>query len=78
VTDMTTTDQRPDYVLTATAVLERSGVDAKVGLDAQEVAQRTQRYGPNKFAEAPPEPFWQRFTRQYQDLMQVPASCSSA
>lgn len=71
MTDVTTSEPRPDFVLGAADVLERSGVDAKVGLDAQEVAERTQQYGPNKFAEAPPEPFWQRFARQYQDLMQM-------
>ena len=44
---------------------------------AQRVASRSSRrgaraqYGPNKFAEAPKEPRWQAFLRQYRDPMQI-------
>ena len=71
MTDQAAAGQRPDFMLTATEVLEHSGVEASTGLSSAEVATRTATYGPNKFAEAPPEPFWQRFVRQYQDLMQL-------
>ena len=65
------TEQRPEFTLTPDQALERAGVDAKAGLAADEVSARVKQYGPNRFAEAPPEPFWQRFVRQYQDLMQI-------
>ena len=71
MTDQGAAETRPDFVLSPDEALERSGVDPKAGLDASEVARRAQQYGPNKFAEAPPEPAWQRFVRQYQDLMQI-------
>ena len=35
------------------------------------VTTRTQTYGPNKFAEAPKEPAWKAFLRQYGDPMQI-------
>ena len=36
-----------------------------------EVERRRAEYGPNKLAEAPQEPGWQAFLRQYRDLMQL-------
>ena len=47
------------------------GVDPERGLTADQTAERLARYGPNKFAEAKPEPRWRAFLRQYQDPMQI-------
>jgi Ca2+-transporting ATPase len=46
-------------------------VDAQQGLTDPEAAKRLEEYGPNKFAEAPPEPRWKAFERQYHDAMQI-------
>ena len=54
---------------TADEALAAAQVDAAVGLTSAEAAERQSRYGPNKFAEASVEPLWQRFLRQYRDLM---------
>ena len=51
--------------------LRAQKVEQATGLSAAEVATRTQTYGPNKFAEAPKEPAWQVFLRQYGDPMQI-------
>ena len=59
------------YSLPAEEVCQRLGVDPAVGLSDSEVAERRARYGANKLAEAPPEPAWKAFLRQYKDLMQL-------
>src|SRR5262245_30044717 len=64
------TDTAP-HGLTAEAVCAQLGVDPAEGLSDAEVSERRARYGPNKLAEAPPEPGWQAFLRQYRDLMQL-------
>jgi Ca2+-transporting ATPase len=46
-------------------------VDPAVGLSADEVERRRERYGPNKLAEEAKEPGWKAFLRQYDDLMQL-------
>src|SRR5262245_30558474 len=56
--------------LSADEVSARLGVDPTSGLDAAEVAKRLALHGPNKLAEAPKEPGWHAFLRQYRDLMQ--------
>ncbi len=61
----------PPHGLAAAAVCGELGVDPAVGLSAAGVAERRARYGPNKLAEAPKEPGWQAFLRQYRDLMQL-------
>ncbi len=66
-----TTGSREPFLLSPDEALVQASVDAKHGLPADEVTSRRAQYGPNKFAEAPPEPAWQRFVRQYQDLMQI-------
>ncbi|MFV2062308.1 MAG: cation-translocating P-type ATPase [Chloroflexota bacterium] len=71
VANVTPTDERPASVLTSDEALTRAGVDANSGLTTDEALTRLQRYGPNKFAEARTEPRWQRFLRQYEDLMQI-------
>jgi Ca2+-transporting ATPase len=52
-------------------VLRAQGVDGQNGLQESEIAGRRERFGPNRFAEAEPEPGWKAFLRQYRDLMQV-------
>jgi P-type Ca2+ transporter type 2C len=59
------------HVLTADEVSAQLGVDTSNGLDAAEIEQRRAQYGPNKLAEAPKEPGWHAFLRQYRDLMQL-------
>ena len=59
------------YGLSDEDVCRRLDVDPAVGLSATEVAERRQRYGPNKLAEEAKEPAWQAFVRQYRDLMQL-------
>src|SRR6187402_216395 len=59
------------YALPADEVCRRLGVDPAVGLTDAEVAERRARYGSNRLAEAPPEPAWRAFLRQYKDLMQL-------
>src|SRR3954451_16095379 len=46
-------------------------VRPEVGLTSEEAAQRLQRHGPNRFAEAKAEPRWHAFLRQYRDPMQI-------
>src|SRR5918994_2167243 len=73
----TITPTRPEetstdwYRLAADDVCARLGVGPAVGLSTSEVAQRRQRYGPNKLAEEAKEPGWRAFLRQYRDLMQL-------
>jgi Ca2+-transporting ATPase len=52
-------------------VSRRLDVDPDVGLTTGEVERRRAQYGPNKLAEAAPEPGWRAFLRQYRDLMQL-------
>ena len=60
------------HSLTAEEVLKQLGVaDPRSGLDPGEVEKRRAQYGPNKLAEAKPEPGWKAFLRQYRDLMQL-------
>src|SRR5262245_36965187 len=58
------------HELSAGEVCSRFDVDPQSGLDAAEVEKRRAQYGPNKLAEAPKEPGWHAFLRQYRDLMQ--------
>ena len=59
------------YGLADEEVCRRLDVEPLVGLSATEVAERRQRYGPNKLAEEAKEPAWQAWVRQYRDLMQL-------
>ncbi len=43
----------------------------EAGLSAAEVQRRQAEYGLNKFADAPKEPRWRAFLRQYTDPMQI-------
>jgi Ca2+-transporting ATPase len=57
------------YRLTAATTAQRLQVDPLTGLDAAEVAARTEQFGPNQLAEAPRRPAWKRFIDQFKDLM---------
>ncbi|HLN17073.1 MAG TPA: cation-transporting P-type ATPase [Acidimicrobiales bacterium] len=59
------------HVLDVSEVLAVHGVEADQGLSEAEAARRIGRYGPNRFAEAPTEPVWRSFLRQYRDKMQI-------
>ncbi|WP_229830775.1 cation-translocating P-type ATPase [Actinoplanes ianthinogenes] len=59
------------HVLTVPEALQAENVDQQRGLSSDEAAQRRERYGPNKFAEAKKEPWWRSFVRQYADPMQI-------
>src|SRR2546423_11098432 len=61
----------PWYALSLADVAEGLHVDAHEGLSAAEAAARREQYGPNRFAEAKPEPRWHAFVRQYRDAMQI-------
>ncbi len=63
--------QRAWHALAPEAVLEALTVDAAAGLSTAEVDRRRGTYGANKFAEAPREPRWRAFLRQYRDPMQL-------
>ena len=67
----TTPAERTWYDVAADEVAAALGVDAEQGLSTAEAASRLAQYGPNKFAEAAPEPRWHAFVRQYSDPMQI-------
>jgi P-type Ca2+ transporter type 2C len=59
------------FAMPGADVARQLGVEVDRGLGTAEVTTRIDRYGPNKFAEAKPEPRWRVFVRQYHDAMQV-------
>ena len=59
------------YALPGSDVAEQLRVDVTQGLSTGEAAERTRRYGANRFAEAATEPRWRAFVRQYRDPMQI-------
>jgi Ca2+-transporting ATPase len=59
------------HAMTGEEALAAQAVDVAAGLSAAEVERRRSRFGPNAFAEAPKEPRWRAFARQYEDPMQV-------
>ncbi len=59
------------FAMSGDDVVREFGVDPQRGLAASEVAARMERYGPNKFDEAKPEPRWRALLRQYHDMMQI-------
>ena len=63
--------QQAWHALAPEAVLEALSVDGATGLAAAEADRRLATYGQNKFAEAPREPRWRAFLRQYRDPMQL-------
>jgi len=69
--DQAKPEERTWYELPGDQVAASLDVDPEQGLSAQEAAARLEQYGPNKFAEATPEPRWHAFMRQYKDPMQI-------
>ncbi len=59
------------HAMSAEEALAAQKVQQETGLSDAEITTRKQTYGPNKFAEAPKEPRWRAFLRQYSDPMQV-------
>src|SRR3954449_4175209 len=59
------------HALPGAGVAHELHVEPASGLTSADAAERLQRYGPNKFAEAKSEPRWHAFVRQYQDPMQI-------
>src|SRR6186997_2291622 len=59
------------HAMSGEEALAAQKVQQETGLSDAEIATRTQTYGPNKFAEAPKEPAWKSFLRQYGDPMQI-------
>jgi P-type Ca2+ transporter type 2C len=59
------------HALTGEETLSQLGVSVEAGLSAAEVQSRQAKYGKNRFADAPKEPRWQAFVRQYRDPMQI-------
>jgi P-type Ca2+ transporter type 2C len=64
-------DETAWHALAVADTLQRLGSTPETGLTAAEAQARLGRYGANKFTDAPPEPRWQAFLRQYQDPMQI-------
>ena len=69
--EVTATPERSWFALPAEEVAAALEVDPAQGLTAAEAAARLERHGPNRFAEATPEPRWRAFVRQYRDPMQI-------
>src|SRR5829696_2709398 len=67
----TTTEAPTWHVLSRESTVEQLHVEPERGLTGEEAAERIERYGPNKFAEAKTEPRWHAFLRQYRDPMQI-------
>jgi Ca2+-transporting ATPase len=59
------------FLLAGEDAAGKLGVDPERGLSAAEASTRLQQHGPNRFAEAKPEPRWRAFVRQYKDPMQI-------
>jgi Ca2+-transporting ATPase len=59
------------HALSGADALKQLDTTVEAGLSSAEATSRLAKYGPNKFAEAPPEPRWQAFLRQYKDPMQI-------
>jgi P-type Ca2+ transporter type 2C len=75
---MATTEAAPStaeaivwHVLSREGVAEELRVEPGRGLTSAEAAERLERYGPNRFAEAKAESRWHAFLRQYRDPMQI-------
>ncbi|MGY0071598.1 cation-translocating P-type ATPase [Streptomyces sp. QTS137] len=59
----------PWHALPAADATGRLDVDPGAGLSSDEAARRLAEHGPNQLDEAPREPRWRAFLRQFQDLL---------
>jgi Ca2+-transporting ATPase len=66
-----TTESVAWHALSTDEVLQRQAVTVEAGLTTAEADARRTKYGANRFADAPKEPRWQAFVRQYKDPMQI-------
>ena len=71
MTESSTVDAPPWHARPAAEAIRELDVDQREGLASAEAARRLDRYGPNRLAEAPKEPRWRAFLRQFQDLLIV-------
>jgi Ca2+-transporting ATPase len=71
MSQLTDTVAPPWHALAAPDAARRLEVDPTRGLSSAQAAERLEQYGPNRLAEAPREPRWRAFLRQFQDLMIV-------
>jgi Ca2+-transporting ATPase len=69
VSQLTDSVTPPWHALAAEEVTSRLEVNPRVGLSSVEAVRRLERYGPNQLAEAPREPRWRAFLRQFQSPM---------
>src|SRR5687768_3261562 len=59
----------PPHAAPVDELIRNIGTDPINGLSAAAAAERMARYGANELAQAPPEPWWKRFARQFADLL---------
>jgi Ca2+-transporting ATPase len=57
------------HTLAPAEALARLEVDPSTGLQAEAVAERLARFGPNRLAEVPPRPWWKAFIDQFRSLL---------
>lgn len=57
------------HTLTPEEVIRVLASDGEAGLSPAAAAERLTRYGRNELAEAPPEAWWRRLARQFNDLL---------
>ena len=57
------------YRESAEKVVDLLGCDPVRGLRESEAGERLERFGPNRFAEAPPVPQWRKFLAQFSDVL---------
>ncbi|MBL3666203.1 cation-translocating P-type ATPase [Streptomyces sp. M2CJ-2] len=57
------------HALPTAEVTDRLDVEPGAGLSSDEAARRLTEHGPNQLDEAPREPRWRAFLRQFQDLL---------
>ena len=57
------------WTATAGDVVARLGTDSSTGLSSGEVDERRAEHGPNRLAEPPSVPLWQRFVDQFRSLL---------
>jgi Ca2+-transporting ATPase len=64
-----TTGRRAWHAVPVRDVVVALDVDPDSGLSSAEAARRLERHGENRLADAPREPRWRAFLRQFQDLL---------
>lgn len=63
--------QKPPYLLPASEVLARLGVDPEKGLTQAEAQARLSEVGPNVLTQEKPVPAWRKFLAQFQDVLVI-------